>query len=105
MPRARGRDKYSHGRIGDVPWCDTCARFWTPTSVDADGACPTCGRSLAPKAAHEKPGEPVTVTAADLDLKELAGEDAKAPWHFKLLVVLVVLYLAWRIVDLIFGIV
>jgi hypothetical protein len=43
------------------------------------------------------------VSAKDLDLKELAGEDAKAPWHFKLLIVLVVLYLVWRIVELIFD--
>ena len=27
-------------------------------------------------------------------------DDAKAPWHFKLLMVLLALYLTWRIVDL-----
>jgi hypothetical protein len=80
-----------------VPWCDHCARFWTPTSVDAAGSCPTCGRPLAPPAA------PSPVSAKDLDLKGLAGEDARAPWHFKLLIVLVVLYLVWRIVELIFD--
>jgi hypothetical protein len=80
-----------------MPWCDHCSKFWTPTSVDAEGACPTCGRPLG------RPAAPVT--AGDLDLKELAGKDARAPWHFKLLVVLVVLYVAWRIIDLIFGIV
>jgi hypothetical protein len=30
----------------------------------------------------------------------MAGEDAKAPWHFKLLVLLVALYLGWRLVQL-----
>jgi hypothetical protein len=80
-----------------MPWCDHCSKFWTPTSVDAEGTCPTCGRPLG------RPAGPVT--ADDLDLKELAGEDARAPWHFKLLIVLVVLYVAWRIIDLIFGIV
>ncbi len=30
----------------------------------------------------------------------MADEDASAPWHFKLLVVLLVLYLGWRVVDL-----
>jgi hypothetical protein len=80
-----------------MPWCDHCSKFWNPTSVEADGACPSCGRPVAPRGA--------TVTADDLDLKKLAGEDAKAPWHFKLLIVLVVLYLAWRIIDLILGIV
>ncbi|HET6954095.1 MAG TPA: hypothetical protein VFI47_27260 [Acidimicrobiales bacterium] len=29
-----------------------------------------------------------------------AAEQAKAPWHFKLLLVLVVLYLAWRLVQM-----
>jgi len=33
------------------------------------------------------------------DLRELAGQD-KAPWHFKLLVFLLVVYLGWRVVDL-----
>ena len=37
---------------------------------DVEGSCPTCGRELEP---------PV-----------------KAPWHFKLLVVSVVIYLGWR---------
>lgn len=43
------------------------------------------------------------VTAENLDLRALAaegGDDAKAPWHFKLLVAGVTLYLGWRIVDL-----
>ncbi|MEZ5258199.1 MAG: hypothetical protein R2705_15220 [Ilumatobacteraceae bacterium] len=34
------------------------------------------------------------------DVSELAGEDAKAPWHFKLLMVLLALYLTWRLIDL-----
>jgi hypothetical protein len=45
------------------------------------------------------------ITAKNLDLRRLAagdeGEDSvKAPWHFKLLMVLLALYLAWRIVQL-----
>jgi hypothetical protein len=34
-------------------------------------------------------------------LRELAGKDAKAPWHFKLLVVALIAYLGWRLVSLI----
>jgi hypothetical protein len=42
-----------------------------------------------------------TVTADTLDLKKLAGVDGeKVPWHFKLLVGLLCLYLGWRIVQL-----
>ena len=34
--------------------------------------------------------------------REIAeAEDYKAPWHFKLMVVLAVLYLSWRFVQLI----
>ena len=30
-----------------------------------------------------------------------AGDDVKAPWHFKVLIALVVLYLTWRVVQLV----
>ena len=53
-----------------MPWCETCNRFYTPTSLNADGTCPTCGTQVA---------APV-----------------KAPWHFKLLLASVALYLGWR---------
>lgn len=66
-----------------------------------NGTCPTCGRTLdAPKVAP-------LVTGKNLDLKKLAAgdtaegdEDVSAPWHFKLLMVMLALYLTWRIVDL-----
>ena len=29
----------------------------------------------------------------------MAGEDVKAPWHFKLLMVLLAIYLGWRLVE------
>jgi len=82
-----------------MPWCEDCARYWTPSAMKSDGTCPTCGRSL-----ERSPAEPIT--AKNLDLKKLAaGEDGdeesgKAPWHFKLLLVLLALYLTWRIVQL-----
>jgi hypothetical protein len=41
------------------------------------------------------------MTAKDVNLREMAGEDAKAPWHFKLLMLLVALYLGWRVVQLV----
>ena len=31
----------------------------------------------------------------------MAGKDAKAPWHFKLLMVLLAIYLGWRLVQLV----
>jgi hypothetical protein len=74
-----------------MPWCDDCSKFWNPNSMPVDGTCPTCGRVLvAPPAAATPDG-----TAHKVNLKELAGEE-KMPWHFKLLVVAIVLYLGWR---------
>ena len=47
------------------------------------------------------------ITGKNLDLKKLAAgdsadgdENVSAPWHFKLLMVMLVLYLTWRIVQL-----
>ena len=76
-----------------MPWCDECSKYWTYSSLPTDGTCPTCGRRVA------TPEHPVD--AASLDLHELAGEKAKVPWHFKLMVVALVIYLGWRFVQLI----
>lgn len=56
-----------------MPWCEDCNRFFNPTSMGTGGECPTCNRVIAPA--------------------------AKAPWHFKLLVAGVVLYLAFRAIQ------
>jgi predicted RNA-binding Zn-ribbon protein involved in translation (DUF1610 family) len=69
-----------------MPWCETCSRFLNPNSLRADGSCPTCGRAV---------GDPAVVrTVAET-------EREKAPWHFKLLVLVTVIYLAWRAVEMI----
>jgi len=85
-----------------MPWCEDCARYFAPSAMNDDGTCPSCGRVLP-----EKQGQPIT--AKNLDLKKLAaGDDAdvtteKAPWHFKLMLLLLAAYLGWRILQL-FGI-
>ena len=66
--------------------------------MNEDGTCPSCGRLV------EAP-ERVPITAKNINLRKLAaGEDGdenpKTPWHFKLLMVLLVLYLGWRVVQL-----
>jgi hypothetical protein len=58
-----------------MPWCDDCARFWSPPTLQ-DGACPTCGAQLEPAA--EPQARP------------------RAPWHFKLMLVAIVLYVGYR---------
>lgn len=67
-----------------MPWCDTCSRFWNPSTLTAEGACPTCGRLVAPPGDEEEP---------------------KVPWHFTLLVGLAVAYLGWRLVQLVVALV
>ncbi|MGC6398082.1 MAG: hypothetical protein ACON40_06805 [Ilumatobacteraceae bacterium] len=63
-----------------MPWCEECARYFTPTAMTADGDCPSCGRHI----------------------DEAAGlsDDEKTPWHFKLLVTALIAYLGWRIIVL-----
>lgn len=46
--------------------------------MEPDGSCPSCGRGIA-----------------------TAQAEQKVPWHFKLLVVAVVVYLGWRLVQVI----
>jgi hypothetical protein len=84
-----------------MPFCEDCAKYWAPSAMNDDGSCPSCGRVLeAPRAAS-------TITAKNVDVKKLAAggdggevDDASAPWHFKLLMVLLVAYLGWRLVQL-----
>ena len=64
-----------------MPHCDTCDRFYNPNTVRPDGRCPGCEGQLA---------EPLT-----------RFEHEPTPWHFKLLVAATVIYLAWRLVQLV----
>jgi hypothetical protein len=66
-----------------MPWCDHCEKYWAPSAMTPEGACPTCGADLESRAA---------AAAA----KEQEDGDEKAPWHFKLLVVALVVYLGYR---------
>ena len=79
-----------------MPWCEECAKYWTPSAMNEDGTCPKCGRAVAAQ-------EPIT--AKNLNLRRLAAgeaneDDMKAPWHFKVLMVLLAAYLAYRVVYL-----
>jgi hypothetical protein len=79
-----------------VPWCDGCDRFLNPNTLRAEGTCPKCDRKVAePTPAGER-----TRPAAGTATVPSTGTVPKAPWHFKLLVVLTVLYLGWRFVEL-----
>lgn len=80
-----------------MPYCEDCAKYWTPSAMNSDGSCPTCGHVV------EAPQRASVVTAKNVDVKKLAsseGDDASAPWHFKLLVALTAGYLIWRFIEL-----
>ena len=64
-----------------MPWCDACNRFYNPNSVAPDGTCVKCGTLLA---------EPPT---------EEASQEQRVPWHFWLMVIALVVYLGWRLVQ------
>jgi len=66
-----------------VPWCDGCSRFLNPNTLRTDGTCPQC-ESLVADPTKARDDTPV-----------------KAPWHFKLLVLVTVVYLGWRLIQMI----
>ena len=63
-----------------MPWCDDCARFYNPNTLDAEGDCPE-GHHVADPESDEPEAK------------------VRAPWHFWVLVTGVVLYLGWRLVQ------
>jgi hypothetical protein len=67
-----------------MPWCEECAKYLAPSAMNADGTCPSCGRPVGD----------VEQRAAD------ESADESTPWHFKLLVVMLVVYLGWRFVQI-----
>ncbi len=73
-----------------MPWCDGCAKYWAPSSMNDDGTCPRCGTDLdTPPLATTRHGD--------------ADADEKAPWHFKVMVVALVVYLVYRFGSMFFG--
>ncbi len=65
-----------------MPWCDSCDEYRAPNSLKTNGHCATCDSE---------------VDVADL--KEANQAPVKAPWHFWLMVIALVLYLGWRLVE------
>jgi hypothetical protein len=83
-----------------VPWCDDCSKFWNAPEL-TDGVCPTCGQALAVPERHGSvaPALPTGQTQTTSGpVRTGPGAKAKgAPWHFKLLVVGVTVYMIYRI--------
>jgi len=68
-----------------MPWCEECAKYFAPSGLTVEGHCPACGRD---------------VEAPD-DGQGADGDVPSAPWHFKLMIVALVVYLVWRFADLV----
>jgi hypothetical protein len=85
-----------------VPWCKTCDRFLNPPTVNPDGSCPQCGQFVEPSPGHEV-GAQGSVTS-DPKIASADGWDPDAdrtplPWHLKLVLAALALYLGWRAWD------
>ena len=75
-----------------MPWCDTCDVYRAPSAVTEDGRCPNCGNRVDPGDLKRERAKPA----------EGQGEDVPPiPWHFWVLVGGVVVYLLWRLIQLI----
>jgi hypothetical protein len=80
-----------------VPWCPECDRFLSPASVLTDGSCPRCGRVVDPGHAHA-PATTDPPGGDDGEPQPATDEEPldPIPWHFKLLLGAVALYLGYR---------
>jgi hypothetical protein len=81
-----------------MPWCTHCDRYLSPSTVHTDGTCPTCGRAVDP--AHAATTATTTpAPAAGTTTSQPSTGDEKPeplPWHFKLLLAALAIYLAYR---------
>lgn len=83
-----------------MPWCEPCSRYFAPSAMTTDGRCPVCsnpidvvGKSLTEDASRAAAtGHAPTLS----ELSKMSGE--KAPWHFKLLMAMLIAYLGWRLI-------
>jgi hypothetical protein len=83
-----------------LPWCEDCSKFWNPPELADGAACPTCGAVVAP-VTDAAPLAPVIAPALPGGKAGAAPRAKGAPWHFKLLVVGVTVYMIYRIYWLI----
>ena len=73
-----------------MPWCEPCSRYFAPTALTTEGKCPACNRGIE-VGRRGGSGQPTLS-----DLSKMSGE--KAPWHFKLLMAMLIAYLGWRLI-------
>lgn len=75
-----------------MPWCETCDRYLAPNALTQDGECPECGtQSEIEQSTQNKKGKKGT--------KKRKFKISKIPWHLWILIVVLGIYLSWRIVQ------
>ncbi|MFA5564484.1 MAG: hypothetical protein WC184_01145 [Acidimicrobiia bacterium] len=78
-----------------MPWCNTCDRYLAPNALNEDGTCPSCGRKVEiPSHELKLPADQVAGEAG-----AATEERVRAPWHFWLMIVALVIYLGWRFLQ------
>ncbi len=87
-----------------MPWCPACERFWSPSTVQADGTCPECGRTV--EAGHARPATTTSDPEQPSDRGRRTANRSERdqqeeplpplPWHFKALAGAIALYLGFR---------
>jgi hypothetical protein len=89
---------------GDVPWCEHCSRYLSPSTVLAEGVCPQCGRAVDPGRAHAPVGDAVSAVdgtaAATPDAARPDDAPLPIPWHLKLLAGALAVYLGYRFMQM-----
>jgi len=83
-----------------VPWCLHCDRYLTPPTVRADGTCPNCGQPVDAGRARAPRRRVLTRRWAKPDPGPGTEEEDEAPpvpWHLKLLLVALAIYLTYRL--------
>jgi hypothetical protein len=83
--------------VARLPWCDDCSKFWNPPQLAGTSECPACGKSLVAPTSSE----PAVASALPAGPAPAEDKAKGAPWHFKLLVVGVTVYMVYRIYWLI----
>ena len=74
-----------------MPWCEPCDRFYTLSTLTAEGDCPEGHHVADPEDAPQL----VQSTAEPREEEP----DPKVPWHFWLLLAATVIYLGWRAIQ------
>jgi hypothetical protein len=77
-----------------MPWCEECDRFYTPSTLSTGGDCPE-GHHVAD--APDAGG----LAQSDAGDGESGEQKFRVPWHFWLLVAVLVVYLGYRLIQLI----